>query len=94
MMTEDSVDKAEAWDALAEKNTIIASLTAERDALRARVEELEEALKPFAAIVEEMERWDTHTDMPDSQGWYGLNRVMVTLGDLRRACDTMEASDG
>jgi len=80
MMTEDSVDKAEAWDALAEKNTIIASLTAERDALRARVERLEGALKAGVELI----KGDA----------VGKDWKAGCADFLRAARDTMEASDG
>jgi len=64
----------------------------ERDALRARVKELEQALEPFAYIAE----MDIGEDENDFDFYQVATRsnARPTVGMLRAARDTMEASDG
>lgn len=70
-------------------STNIAVRDAEIARLRERVESLEAALRPFAALYQPDAVCAHSDDQPGSQGVFGINAANITLGDLRRALATL-----
>lgn len=62
------------------------------EAARARIAQLEGALRPFARIVEHLESKTPDSNLVMFQGWIGGERepIQITIGDLRAAKAVLE----